>query len=96
MANESEKLGEVVKRASRKEILEVLESQNYSCALSGVQLTPDCAQLDHIIPESKGGSHCKDNLQVLHKTVNAMKSAMTQEDFLSWCVLIANHSGAPS
>ena len=93
LATEGKDVGDVVKQAGRKEILEILEEQQYCCALTGVELTPDSAQLDHVVPESKGGTHDKRNLQILHKTVNSMKAAMTQEDFVSWCMLVANHVG---
>jgi 5-methylcytosine-specific restriction endonuclease McrA len=93
-------LGEIIKHerknAGRKEIRELIEKQCYKCALSGVPLDPDNAELDHIVPVSDGGDHSIDNLQVLHKVVNRMKGAMSNEEFVKWCGLIGHHPATPA
>lgn len=76
-------------RATRKEILSLIESQRFRCALSGIVLTPDVAELDHIIPVSKGGTNLIANLQVTHKKVNRMKGSMTNEEFIELCRMIS-------
>lgn len=79
-------------RATRKEILELLESQSYRCALSGVSLTPETAELDHILPVSMGGTNLIDNLQVLHKEVNRMKGNMDNARFVELCKLVSQQN----
>ena len=67
------------------EVLNLLRKQNYRCALSGRQLTPDSAALDHILPISRGGEHHIKNAQILHKDVNRAKGTLTNEEFLAMC-----------
>ena len=62
--------------------LEILEYQDNKCAF--------CRQyanewhLDHIVPLVHGGSHTRDNLQVLCKSCNLKKGNKTQEEFEYW------------
>jgi 5-methylcytosine-specific restriction endonuclease McrA len=72
-------------RVTAKVVRQILEQQDFCCALSGRPLQPDTAALDHIVPISRGGRHEADNIQVLHKDVNVAKSSMTVEDFLAVC-----------
>ena len=81
-----------MERATRPELKALVDKQGRACAMTGVTLTPDVAELDHIIPVSQGGDHSIGNLQVVHKVVNRMKGAMGNEEFVRWCMLIAeNH-----
>ena len=57
----------------------------YRCAISGRELTPETATLDHIIPIARGGKHCIENVWVVHAQVNAAKGTMTVEEFLAVC-----------
>ena len=68
---------------------QLIEKQEYRCALSGVVLTPDTAALDHVVPYSKGGKHRRDNVQWLHEDVNRMKGQMGSREFKEWCRRIA-------
>jgi hypothetical protein len=82
--------------------------QNGICALSGVIMAPpvrtSCkktsngkkttryegdASLDRI-DSSKG--YVEGNVQWVHKSVNKMKMSMTDEELVSWCTKISNHS----
>jgi hypothetical protein len=67
----------------------LIEKQEYRCALSGVVLTPDEAELDHTVPFEQGGRHTKANVQWVHKEVNRMKSQMRQVEFVEWCRKVA-------
>jgi len=67
---------------SPKQILALIESQQYRCALSGRELSPETASLDHVIPLSRGGVHDISNVQVLDYRVNAAKGTMTVEEYL--------------
>lgn len=74
------------------EVLELLRRQNYRCALSGRQLTPDSAALDHILPISRGGAHRIENAQILHKEVNRAKGTLTNGEFLRLCREVVAHA----
>jgi len=84
-------LGSVSKRkkAGRKELRSLVESQEYRCALSGVALVPDTAELDHIVSVSAGGDHSINNLQIVHVDINRMKAAMDNDKFIKLCKLVA-------
>lgn len=77
------------KNATRKELLTLVQTQEYRCALSGVELVPNETALDHRQPVSKGGDHHISNLQAVHEVVNTMKGGMTQADFIMWCKRVA-------
>lgn len=68
-----------------KRIREKLHQQNYRCALSGVRLTPDSFELDHIISMAEGGTDDPSNLQCVHPKVNRMKRTMGNDEFIRWC-----------
>ena len=72
-------------RPTAKRIRRLVEQQNERCALTGIQLTPDDANLDHIIPIASGGKHEMSNVQVVHKTINRMKGTLPQGEFIEWC-----------
>jgi len=76
-----------------EDVRQLLKAQNYCCNLTGVELTPETASIDHIVPLSEGGSHGIENLQVVLREVNRSKGTLSQEDFVSMCVKIATHSG---
>lgn len=80
------------KTAGRKEVRELIANQDYKCALTGVALDPDTAELDHVVPVTEGGDHSIGNLQVLHKTVNRMKGSMSNDEFIRWCKLVADNT----
>ncbi len=66
-------------------ILHVIEHQARRCALSGRQLVPEEASLDHVLPLSRGGKHTLDNIQILHRDVNRAKSTLTNPEFIALC-----------
>ena len=88
---EMQAMGEIIveKKAGRRELIELIKAQGYRCAMTGVTLTPDVAELDHINPVSKGGTHSIDNLQVVHAAVNRMRGAMDLSEFIGWCEKVA-------
>lgn len=71
------------------QILDKLKEQNFCCAISGVELTPETAGLDHIVPVSLGGTHSIDNIQIVHRSLNDMKGTLTMDEFVSWCQKVA-------
>lgn len=77
-------------------LLDLLEGQDQKCAYSGIPLTPESAVVDHIIPYSKGGTDKIENLQWLHRDVNAMKGSFTEDDFLFWVKKVSEYCLATS
>jgi hypothetical protein len=78
-------------RVTVANVMQLLEHQEYRCALTGRKLTPDTASLDHIVPVRCGGAHLVENTQVLHKDVNRAKTTMTSEEFIQLCREVVAH-----
>jgi 5-methylcytosine-specific restriction endonuclease McrA len=72
-------------------ILNLLEKQGYRCALSGRQLTPETASIDHVLPLSRGGRHAIENLCIVDHQVNVAKGTLTLEEFVCLCREVAEH-----
>lgn len=68
-----------------KQVLDLVEKQGYRCALSGRELTPETASLDHIVPLSRDGEHALGNLWVVDHQVNAAKGTLTVDEFVAMC-----------
>lgn len=76
-----------------EELLGLLEDQKYKCALSGLPIEIGVnASIDHIIPQSKNGTHELENLQWVHKNVNQIKWTMSVEELLTFCKLILEYN----
>jgi 5-methylcytosine-specific restriction endonuclease McrA len=67
------------------DVMDMLEKQGYRCALTGRQLTPETASIDHIVPIKRGGTNELTNIQIIDKTVNLAKASMTQDEFVQVC-----------
>jgi hypothetical protein len=75
------------------QLLAKIKTQRFRCALSGVKLVPETAQLDHIVPLSSDGSNDVDNLQWLDASVNKAKGTMSQDEFIRMCKQVAQWNG---
>jgi hypothetical protein len=75
--------------ASKIQLREMIERQEYRCAGTGVELQPEWASLDHKMPRSMGGSNDIDNLHIVHETINASKGDMDWVDFVAMCHAVA-------
>jgi hypothetical protein len=73
------------RKLSGSDIFALIESQEYRCALSGMELTPATASLDHKQPVSRGGAHDISNAQIVHCEVNRMKGVLTMDEFIRMC-----------
>lgn len=73
-------------------ILRLVELQKFRCAISGRELTPQTASLDHIVPLSRGGEHDITNVWVVDHLVNSAKGSMTVEEFVAMCRDVAGNS----
>jgi hypothetical protein len=71
----------------------LLQDQGGRCPYTGVVLIPgvNCS-LDHKMPTSRFPElqHDRDNVQWVEMTVNRIKGAMTPEEFVEMCSLVAN------
>jgi hypothetical protein len=54
-------------------ILVLIERDGDMCALCGHTLERGMVNIDHIVPESHGGTRALDNLRVVHKHCNASR-----------------------
>lgn len=75
----------MTERVKSKHLLKLIEAQEFRCALTGRQLEPVTASIDHAYPVSRGGSNTVANLQVLHVDVNQAKGTMDPETFVEMC-----------
>ena len=72
-----------------EEISDQYEAQDKLCAFTGIPLTFGIdASVDRI--DSNMGYN-PNNIQIVHKALNMMKKDMTNESFIAWCKLVANH-----
>ena len=74
-----------------KQIMEMIQRQRHRCAISGRELTPETASLDHIQPLSRGGTHETSNLCIVEHLVNSAKGTMTLKEFVSMCRDVTEH-----
>ena len=78
------------------ELARLWKTQRGVCVISGRRLDRSNAQLDHIVPKSKGGADAVENLRWVHRDVNYAKRDLTDEAFLRLCSDVVNqlaHSG---
>ncbi len=76
-------------KVTAKKIRQLIEFQEYKCAMTGVELTPETASLDHITPVASGGLNDMENIQVVTRTVNQAKGQLSEQEFVKMCVLVA-------
>lgn len=76
-------------RPTTKRLMQLIQQQEYRCALSGVKLTPSDAALDHKLPVSSGGSDEIENLHWVSNQVNRAKGTMTNDEFIEMCKQVA-------
>jgi predicted RNA-binding Zn-ribbon protein involved in translation (DUF1610 family) len=83
---------------TREELFEILENQNYNCAISGLPLTCNLevgtkfwsnASVDRI---EAGASYTPDNIQLVCRAVNSWRSDMPLSLFISVCKAVANNN----
>ncbi len=59
---------------------EIYDRDNWTCGYCGDSVSQDNATLDHILPQSKGGTHGKSNLRTACLMCNSIKSEKTEEE----------------
>ena len=73
------------------ELARLWKTQRGMCAVTGWRLDKENAQLDHIVPKSKGGDNAISNLRWIHRDVNYSKRDMTDEVFFRLCSAVVNN-----
>lgn len=74
-----------------------LADQGGVCALSGVPIDLLTCEIDHILPETRGGSDELSNLRLVCTRANEAKGNMTDEEFFELCRnVIRKSSGGQS
>ena len=69
-----------------KELKELIEKQNYKCALTGDTISfDDNIELDHIIPSSKKGLSELNNVRWVTKEANRLKQNLTDIELKELC-----------
>lgn len=71
-------------RATFKELAAIWKRQRGRCALTGRRLDRT-ADLDHILPKTRGGTDRADNLRWLAREVNMVKRNLTDAEFILLC-----------
>jgi 5-methylcytosine-specific restriction endonuclease McrA len=69
------------------------ERQHGKCALTGRALVIQTAELDHIVPVSRGGALTLHNLRWVCPEANQAKGRMTDDEFLALCAEISECIG---
>jgi hypothetical protein len=71
----------------------LLEKQNYRCALTGRELTPEITDAEHIVPLDAGGEHTPDNIYLIIKDAARLKRYLSEPDLMQLCLDILNNRG---
>lgn len=76
---------------TKEDILSKLNLQQNKCALSGLQISFNngSASVDRI---NSNLGYSLFNIQIVHKTINFMKSVLTNEEFISFCSSVCDYN----
>lgn len=83
---------------SKEDCIEILQTQEYKCALTGVELTcvlkkgevcKTNASIDRIDPK---GPYTKENVQLVCAAINKFRIDTPLEEFIEWCRKVTNHA----
>lgn len=81
-----------------EDLFNLLEKQNYKCALTGAPLTCERARgevsktnasIDRIIA---GGEYNIHNIQLVCRAVNSFRGTTELDDFINWCKKVTEHA----
>lgn len=84
-----------MRKVTAGDLLVLLDYQKKRCALTGIELTPETASLDHNVPISKGGRHELSNVQITTKVVNQAKGSQTGDEFVAMCRAVVAWADRP-
>lgn len=75
-----------------KHLASLWKKQRGLCALTG-QKMDRTAQIDHKIPQARGGTHALENLQWVTAEANLAKRDLTDDEFHALCELVVRWTG---
>lgn len=78
-----------------KEIMRLLEKQEFRCAYTRATLTPDNISADHFVPVSEGGSHSIDNIRLVTREINRAKGTLSYAEFVKLCKDVVDSATQP-
>jgi len=84
----------VVGKISAKQVMAMVERQQFRCAISGREMTPETASLDHITPLARGGKHELGNVWAVDHQVNTAKGTLSVDEFVAICRDVVRHQEA--
>jgi len=84
----------VVGKISAKQVMAMVERQQFRCAISGRELTPETASLDHITPLSREGKHELGNVWAVDHQINTAKGTLSVDEFVAMCRDVVRHQEA--
>ena len=76
-----------------KDFYALLEKQQYRCALSGRELTPETTDAEHILPLDSGGTHTPDNIYLIVRDAARLKRHLTEAQVIELCFDILKTRG---
>ena len=83
---------------TKQDLLDLLEKQNYCCALTGVEMTcvlekgtinKTNVSIDRIDPK---GPYIKENIQLVCAVVNKFRIDTPLDEFIDWCRKVTEHA----
>lgn len=81
------------KNITQDDLINLWNKQHGLCALTGKTINVQDAELDHIVPQSRGGSHEMNNLRWVWNKANQAKGDMLDDEFLELCQQVAEWIG---
>lgn len=81
------------RKVTEQELRIIWDRQQGLCALTHRPMVMEYADVDHIIPVSRGGSHDNSNLRWTWDRANEAKGNMMDEEFVAMCTQIAEAFG---
>ena len=78
---------------SEDDLRSLWDQQDGRCGLTGLAMVIHDAEVDHIVPESCGGSHELGNLRWTTRVANQAKGDLLDEEFAALCAQVAEHMG---
>lgn len=76
-----------------KDFYSLLDRQNFRCALSGRELTPETTDAEHILPLDSGGIHTPENIYLIVRDAARLKRHLTEAELVRLCFDILTTRG---
>lgn len=78
---------------SEDDLKALWDAQGGLCGLTGQPMDIATADIDHIVPRSRGGSNDLSNLRWTTRAANQAKGDMLDEELVALCAQVAEHIG---